>query len=76
MPEGDTIWRAAARLRPALLDRRAVRFEAARLIGGVEPGTTVDLVEARGKYLLIGFDDGQVLETHEDDRELASLSGG
>ncbi len=64
MPEGDTIWRAAARLRPALIERSVVRFEAPRLVGGVEPGVVVDLVTAKGKYLMIGFDDGQVLETH------------
>ncbi len=64
MPEGDTIWRSAARLRPALLHQRVVRFEAPRLIGSVEAGTAIDLVEAKGKYLLVGFDDGQVLETH------------
>ncbi len=64
MPEGDTIWRAAARLRPALLGRRVTRFEAPRLVGTVATGTKVDLIEAKGKYLLIGFGDGQVLETH------------
>lgn len=64
MPEGDTIWRAAARLRPALVGHRVVRFRAPRLVGGVERGTSIDAVGARGKYLLVGFDDGQVLETH------------
>ncbi len=64
MPEGDTIWRAAGRLRPALVERTVVRFEAPRLIGTVATGTRIESVEAKGKYLLIGFDDGQVLETH------------
>ena len=33
MPEGDTIHRAAAALRSALVDKKMVRFEAPRLIG-------------------------------------------
>lgn len=65
MPEGDTIHRAAGRLAEALAGQPIVRFEAARLVGGgPTPGTVVDDVEARGKYLLVHFDDGTVLETH------------
>ncbi len=64
MPEGDTIWKTAGRLRPALVDRRVRRFEAPRLIGTVAEGVTIDSVSARGKFLLIAFGDGQVLETH------------
>ena len=33
MPEGDTIHRAAARLRPVLAGHQLVRFEAPRLVG-------------------------------------------
>lgn len=65
MPEGDTIWRAAARLRTALEGKALARFEAARLAGdGPPPGTIIDGVEARGKYLLVHFGNGQTLETH------------
>ena len=67
MPEGDTIHRSAARLRPALEGRRLVRFDAPRArsrTGGPRPGATVVSVEARGKHLLVGFDDGHVLHTH------------
>lgn len=65
MPEGDTIHKAAAKLRPALEGAVLVRFEAARLAGAMpRPGTTITAVEARGKYLLIHFADGHVLQTH------------
>lgn len=65
MPEGDTIHKAAAKLRPALEGATLVRFEAARLSGAMpRPGTTITTVEARGKYLLIRFADGHVLQTH------------
>jgi endonuclease VIII len=65
VPEGDTIFRSATVLRRALAGRRVLGFEAPR----VRPqpfreGTTVTTVEARGKHLLIGFDDGRVLHTH------------
>lgn len=65
MPEGDTIHRAANRMRPALEGHRLVRFEAARLTGGRPTiGERIESVEARGKHLLIGFDGGLVLRTH------------
>lgn len=65
MPEGDTIWRTAARLQPALDGKIVARFEAARLaVPGPPPGTVIDRVEARGKYLLVHFGNGQTLETH------------
>lgn len=65
MPEGDTIHRAADRLRPALEGRAITRFEARRLgRPGPRVGTTIESVEARGKHLLIGFSDGWTLRTH------------
>jgi endonuclease VIII len=65
VPEGDTIWRAAARLAPVLEGRSLVRAELPRLAGaGPAVGLVVERVEARGKYLLTTFDDGSVLETH------------
>jgi endonuclease-8 len=65
VPEGDTIVRTAATLRPALAGKPLVRFEAPRLHFSPFPaGTTVRGVESRGKHLLIGFDDGRVLHTH------------
>lgn len=65
MPEGDTIHRSAATLRRALAGRRLSRLEAPRLPRPMPaPGTTVTSVTARGKHLLIAFDDDHVLHTH------------
>jgi endonuclease-8 len=65
MPEGDTIHRAADRLRPVLAGARVVSFRAPRLGGGgPAPGTEVEDVEARGKHLLVHFGGGLSLRTH------------
>jgi endonuclease VIII len=65
VPEGDTLHRAAARLRPALVGGQVTRFEAPRLRGDRPRGDVrVDDVEARGKNLLVHFDDGLTLRTH------------
>ncbi|CAN5771554.1 Fpg/Nei family DNA glycosylase [soil metagenome] len=65
MPEGDTIHRAAARLRPALEGRSLVRFEAPRLVGErPPPSVTIEAVEAVGKHLLFHFSGGLTLQTH------------
>jgi endonuclease-8 len=66
MPEGDTLFRTAAGLRPHLLDRKVVAATA-RQPGpraGLLVGTTIVSVEARGKNLLIGFDSGLELRSH------------
>jgi endonuclease VIII len=65
VPEGDTLHRAAARLRTALEGRKVVRFEAPRLRGErPRSGVTIEGVEARGKNLLVHFDDRRSLRTH------------
>ena len=65
MPEGDTIHRTARTLNLVLAGRAIVRFEAPRLVAtGPTAGTVVRAVEARGKHLLVHFDDGRVLHTH------------
>jgi endonuclease VIII len=65
VPEGDTIHRAAARLRPVLEGHTVTRFEAPRVVGRKPSvGSTVTSVEARGKHLLIAFSDGLTLHTH------------
>jgi endonuclease-8 len=57
MPEGDTLAKAAARLRPALAGHVLTRFEAPRLLGArPRLGTRIDQVESVGKHLLIHFD--------------------
>jgi endonuclease-8 len=65
--EGDTIFRAAARLRAALIGRQLVALEVRRDPGGrrgPEPGTEITAVESAGKHLLVHFADGHVLHTH------------
>lgn len=65
MPEGDTIHRAAARLRPALEGQVLRRFAAPRLVGPrPRPGSRIEGVEAAGKHLLVHFDGGLSLQTH------------
>ena len=71
MPEGDTIFRTADVLRAALVGRRITSARAqprpgmrrvpdlSRLVGA-----TVSHVEARGKHLLIGFDNGMTIRSH------------
>ncbi|MEP7379207.1 MAG: DNA-formamidopyrimidine glycosylase family protein [Chloroflexota bacterium] len=66
MPEGDTLARIATVLRPVLAGRKITsargRFGGPRL--DLVVGSTVATVEARGKHLLIGFDNGLTLHTH------------
>jgi endonuclease-8 len=65
MPEGDTIWRTAARMRPALVGAEVVRFEAPRLVGErPRAGARVEAVEAVGKHLLVHLSGGLSLDTH------------
>jgi endonuclease-8 len=66
MPEGDTLARTAAGLRPYLLGRR-VSAASARQPGPQAErlaGATVTAVEAAGKNLLIRFDHGLEVRTH------------
>lgn len=65
MPEGDTIHRAAARLRPALEGATLLRFEAPRLAGPrPRVGERIEAVTAIGKHLQVDFSGGITLETH------------
>jgi len=66
MPEGDTILRAARTLHRVLAGRRVAAARAPQLPGAGESlaGRTVSRVEARGKNLLVHFDDGSALRTH------------
>jgi endonuclease-8 len=67
VPEGDTIFRAAAQLRAALVGKRLVELEVRRDPRGrrgPEPGTEITAIDAAGKHLLMRFADGCVLHTH------------
>jgi endonuclease VIII len=67
LPEGDTIHRWARRLDATLTGHTLTRFELRRDPRGTRlppPGTVITSVEARGKHLLVHFDDGAVLHTH------------
>jgi endonuclease-8 len=65
VPEGDTIHRAAAALRIALVGKPIVSFEAPRLAGPhPAQGRVVERVESHGKHLEIVWDDGLTLHTH------------
>lgn len=67
MPEGDTIHRAARTLEKAIGGRAVTKAWSARE-GRPEvaalTGARVARVEARGKHLLVRFDDGRTLHTH------------
>lgn len=66
MPEGDTILRAARALDRSLAGERVTSFESTlpRLAHADLAGRRIDGVEARGKNLLVRFDDGRALRTH------------
>ena len=66
MPEGDTIYKAAANLRKALQGRRVAEVTARPEVGKHQllNATTVTAVEARGKHLIIHFDNDHVLHSH------------
>ncbi len=65
MPEGDTIHRAVARLRPILEDQRLERIELPRHTGALpEVGEIVDGVRAHGKHVVISFSGGLSLRCH------------
>src|SRR5690606_34177089 len=66
MPKGDTIYRAAVTLRPAMEGGTIVearlrdrQFEVDRLLGAL-----VRQVEARGKHLLMHLSTGDVIHSH------------
>jgi endonuclease-8 len=66
VPEGDTIFRAARALDRAIGGRNvvALRSPLPAFSRGARPPARVARVEARGKYLLVHFDDGRALVTH------------
>jgi endonuclease VIII len=66
MPEGDTIHRAATRLK-AVLEGQIIERAESRWLGPTTKtllGRTVNNVEARGKHLLINLDDDRAIHSH------------
>jgi endonuclease-8 len=64
MPEGDTLFRIAAQLAPSLEGQPVVALEMQHVACERLVGHRVTRVEARGKNLLVHFDEGTVLHTH------------
>lgn len=70
MPEGDTIFRAAATLHRVLAGKEVTRFEsvypALTRVADDHPivGRTIESVSARGKHLLMAFSGDLILRTH------------
>ena len=68
MPEGDTVYRAAAHLHEALagevITRAELRVPAYSVAASSLIGHRITSVRPRGKHLLTAFDDGRVLHTH------------
>jgi endonuclease-8 len=65
MPEGDTIHRAATRLRAVLEHQTLVAIALPRWSGTrPQPGETIDAVRAIGKHLVIDFSGGLALRVH------------
>jgi endonuclease-8 len=66
MPEGDTLARTAAGLRPYLVGRRVTAARARAPGPQVDRlvGSTINAVESQGKQLLIRFDNGLEVRTH------------
>jgi endonuclease-8 len=63
MPEGDTIFRIAARARPALAGKTLERVTTQGLVRDLA-GRTVTAVTSHGKHLVIELDDGAYLRVH------------
>ena len=70
MPEGDTLFRAATTLRKAMEGARLLEMRTPLPVLEVQleerplAGQRLVGIEARGKNLLIAFEDGRVLRTH------------
>lgn len=66
MPEGDTIWRAARRIRDAMAGRviLAAGSTSSAALGDRVVGATLEAVESRGKHLLLHTSAGATVHTH------------
>jgi endonuclease-8 len=65
VPEGDTIARIAAAIRPDLVDRVlcAARCRREGVVGGL-PGRRITAIETVGKHMLLHLDDDTTLRVH------------
>src|ERR1700756_4031434 len=63
MPEGDTIFRIAARAAPVLTGQTLARVTTQGLVRDLA-GRTVTAVTSHGKHLVIELDDGAYLRIH------------
>lgn len=65
MPEGDTIYKVAAAIRPRLQGQVLTHVDARkpRMVRGLV-GARVNAIETVGKHLLMHFDDATILRTH------------
>ena len=67
MPEGDSIFRLAAKLAPVLDGREVLAFSARKFTNDTARslvGRHIESVAAKGKNLLVRFDDRRVLHVH------------
>ena len=66
MPEGDTIWRAARRIREAMAGRVivAAASSSSASLGDRVVGSSLESVESRGKHLLLHTSAGTTVHTH------------
>lgn len=64
MPEGDTIHRIARNLARVLVGETFVAARSFRVDAESLVGRSVVSVEAHGKHLIIGLDDGRAIHTH------------
>ncbi|MCW2529393.1 MAG: glycosylase [Pseudonocardiales bacterium] len=66
MPEGDTVWLTAHRLDQALCGREVTSFDlrVPKLALADLTGRVVTTVLARGKHILVRFDNAQTLHSH------------
>lgn len=66
MPEGDTLFRIAARIRPAFVGREVLELRLPRSPANTEPvtGSLIRDVQTHGKNLFIHFSSEHVLHTH------------
>ncbi|MGD8497770.1 MAG: DNA-formamidopyrimidine glycosylase family protein, partial [Chromatiales bacterium] len=64
MPEGDTIHKLARYMRPRLVGARTITVRSGYRDTHMLSGERVANVDARGKHLIVAFDNGWLLRSH------------